>query len=58
MAILVGTWRYWVNKGRYQLVIDGTGSVYGDAGWYFAVLGQYLAVLIGTWCRWVRIGGS
>ena len=29
---LVGTW-YWVSLRRYQLVIDGTGSVYSGYSW-------------------------
>ena len=32
-----------------RLVLDGTGSVYGDTGWYLMVLGHYKLVLLGTW---------
>ena len=34
------------------MVLDGTGSVYGDTGWYLVVLGHYKLVLLGTsWHR-------
>ena len=33
--------------GQYWLVIDGTGSVWGDTGCNLVVLGQYNLVLIG-----------
>ena len=39
-AVLVGTWRYWVSRRRYWLVLGGTGSVGGSTGWYLVVLGQ------------------
>ena len=29
----------------YQLVLDGTVSVYGDTGWYLVVQGQYRAFM-------------
>ena len=35
------------------MVLGGTGSVYGGAGWYLAVLGQYRAVLVNILCYWV-----
>ena len=36
----------------YALQDDGTGTVYGDTGWYLVVLGQYKAVLVGfCWYR-------
>ena len=38
------------------LVIDGTGSVYGDTGWYLVVQGQYRAVMVGTWWNWDSMG--
>ena len=31
------------------MVLGGTGSVSGIAGWYMVVLGQYRAVLVGSW---------
>ena len=31
-----------------QLVLDGTGSAYGDTGWYLVVMGHYKLVLLGT----------
>ena len=48
---LVGTWWYWVSLRWYQLVIDGTGSVYSDTGRYLVVLvsiGWYWFILYGT----------
>ena len=27
----------------YALQDDGTGTVYGDTGWYLVVLGQYIS---------------
>ena len=33
----------------------GTGSVWGDSGWYLVELGHYGAVLGGTWWYWVSI---
>ena len=44
--VLVGTWWYWVSIGRYWLIHDATGSVYGGAGWYLVVLGQYRVILV------------
>ena len=46
---LVGTWRYWVSRGQYLLVLGGTGSVLGDTDWYLVVLGCYEPELVGTW---------
>ena len=31
-AVLVGTWWFWVSKGCYWLIYDGTGSVYVGKG--------------------------
>ena len=31
VAVLVGTWWYW-------LIYDGTGSVWGSTDWFFVVL--------------------
>ena len=39
--------RWWIIKW-YWLVLDATGSVNGDAGWYLVALGQYKLVLLGT----------
>ena len=47
-AAIVGT-QYWVTIWLYQLIIAGTGSVYGDIGWYLVVVGQYRVVLVDTW---------
>ena len=30
------------------VVLGGIGSVWGDAGWYLVVLGQYGALLVDT----------
>ena len=52
MAILFGTWWYWVSIGRYWSVLGGTGSVQAVPSWYLVVLGQYKAVLVGfCWYR-------
>ena len=32
---------------QYWLVLGGTWSVWGIAGWYLVVLGQYRVVLVG-----------
>ena len=37
------------------MILGGTGTVQGGAGWYLVVLGQYKAVLVGTWWYWVNI---
>ena len=42
-------------KAVHWLVIGGTESVWGVAGWYLVVLGQYLALLGIKW-YWVSIG--
>ena len=63
---LVATWRYWVSRGQYLLVLGGTGSVLGGTGWYLVVLsGQCEAVLTGTWLHsvsrgwhWLLLGGT
>ena len=34
------------------MVLDGTGPVYGDTGWFLVVLRQYKLVLLGI--RWYR----
>ena len=34
------------------MVLDDTGSVYGDTGWYLVVLGQYKLVPGGTGSLW------
>ena len=39
--------------GQYWLIIDGTGSVWGDTGCNLVVLGQYNLVLIGIEWYWV-----
>ena len=60
--ILVGSWRYWVSRGKHLSVLGVTGSVLGctiwylvpgRAGsvlgctdWYLVVLGQNRAVLV------------
>ena len=31
-AVLVGTWWYWVSRGRYWSVLGGTGSEEGNTG--------------------------
>ena len=46
VAVLVGTWWYW-------LIYDGTGSVWGGTWLYLVILDQYRAVLVGTWWYWV-----
>ena len=38
--ILYCIWWHWVSKGRYWLVVGGTGSVKGSTCWYLMVLGQ------------------
>ena len=38
------------------MVLGGTGSVWGGAGLFLVILGQYGAVLVGTWWHWVNIG--
>ena len=38
-----------------MLVIDGTGSVWGDTGCNLMVLGQYNLVLIGIEWYWVNM---
>ena len=35
------------------MVLDGTGSVYGDTGEYLVALGHYKFLLLGTW--WYRV---
>ena len=34
----------WYSVGRYWLVFDGIGYVWGGTGWYLAILGQYRVV--------------
>ena len=41
--------------GQYWLVIDGTGSVWGNTGCNLMVLGQYNLVLIGIEWYWVNM---
>ena len=41
-AVLVGTSRYLVSKGRCSSVFGGTESVLGGTGWYLLVLGRDL----------------
>ena len=45
-----------IRKRRYWLILCGTGSVWGGAGWYLVVLGQYELVLLGIKWYWVSIG--
>ena len=45
-AVLVGTSRNLVSKGRCSLVFGGLDSVLGGTGWYLLVLGQNRAVLV------------
>ena len=52
-AVLVGTWWYLVNMGRYWLVYGGTRSVWGGTYWYMVVVGQYNLVLIGI--KWYLV---
>ena len=47
--------KWWIVKW-YQLVLDDTGSVYGDTGWYLVVLGQYKLVPGGTRSLWGGTG--
>ena len=42
MAVLVDTWWYWVSRGRYLLVLGGTGSVEGGNCWYMSKLDSSL----------------
>ena len=60
--ILVGSWRYWVSRGKHLSVLGVTesvlgctiwylvpgraGSVLGCTDWYLVVLGQNRAVLV------------
>ena len=37
------------------MILGGTGTVQGGAGWYLVVLGQYKAQPVGTWRYWVSI---
>ena len=53
VALLVGTWLYWVSLGRYWLVLGDTGSVWGGTGWYLVVLGQCNLVLLDIKWNWV-----
>ena len=39
--------RWWIIK-QYWLVLDGTGSVYDDTGWYLVSIRRYCLVLGGT----------
>ena len=39
-AVMIDTEWYWVSKGRYWLVVGGTGSVKGGTGLYLVALGQ------------------
>ena len=56
--ILVCTWRHWVSKGQYLLVLGGTGSVLGGTDWYLVVLGQYKQYWSILGCTWSVEGGS
>ena len=47
-AVMVGTWCFWVSRGRYWLSLGGTGSVYCSTGWYLVILGQNRAVLVAS----------
>ena len=44
MAVLVGSWWYWVSKGRYWFIVGGTVSVYGDTGQYHVLFWRVLFV--------------
>ena len=39
--------------GRFWLVHGCAWSVWGDAGWYMVILGQYNLVLLGIKWYWV-----
>ena len=54
-AVLVGTSRNLVSKGRCSLVFGGLDSVLGGTGWYLLVLGQHWAVFAGICWYWVSI---
>ena len=48
--MVLGQYRaVWVSIRQHRLLLDGTGSLYGDSGWYLVVIGQYRVVLVGTW---------
>ena len=44
MAVLVGSWWYWVSKGRYWFIVGGTVSVYGDTGQYHVLFWRVLLI--------------
>ena len=46
--VLFHTWWYWVGKGRYCLVVGGTGSVKGGTGLFLVVPGEYRVILVST----------
>ena len=52
MAIMVGTWWYWVSMGRYWLVHCATGSLSGCTCWYLVGTRRYWLVLGGTGSVW------
>ena len=44
-----------IRKRRYLLLLGGIGSVWGGAGWYLVVMGQYRAVRVDSWFDWVTM---
>ena len=46
-----------VSKGRYWLLLDGTGSLYCGTGWYLVILGRNRAVLVASVICFQKIYG-
>ena len=46
-----------VSKGRYWLLLDGTGSLYCGTSWYLVILGRNRAVLVASVICFQKIYG-